>query len=141
MEDSNRIRQKNALISQNKEQLRTLYMMIDILAQNASHNVFNKITKSAGTRINRWTRTGILLEEHDAFILNACIPMLVHYYDPVLLAIEKHFFNVLAAFIEVVQTSRSTVALSSVDVAETVCVICSNARLTLLDPFNRTKCC
>jgi hypothetical protein len=51
----------------------------------------------------------MLLEEHDGFILNACsIPMLVH-YNLVLLAIEKHFFTVLAAFIEAVQRSPSTV--------------------------------
>jgi hypothetical protein len=47
MEDANRIRQKNALISQERNKSgRTLYMMIDVLAQNASHIIFNQITKS-----------------------------------------------------------------------------------------------
>ena len=151
MEDANRLRQKTTLSNQDKERLRTHYVMIEVLAQNASKDIFKQISRSELepwldhamtviqklTNDNRWTRTGIL-EEHDAFVLNACIAMMTQYH-PVLLAFEKKLFTVLAAFIEAVQTSPSTVALPCQDIAETVCMICSNARLTLLDPSNPTQ--
>ena len=151
IEDANRLRQKNRLSHQDKERLRTHYAMVEALARYASPDVFKQIAKSELeswldhaitviqklTNDNRWARTGIL-EDHDAFVLNACISLLSH-YNPVLLAFEKRFFTVLAAFIEAVQTSPSTVALPSQDIAETVCLICSNARLTLFDPSNPTQ--
>jgi hypothetical protein len=153
MEQANRLRQNNtaALSNNDKEQLRTIYVMIDVLAMNASVDVFKHISKSELecwfdhaitviqklTNDNRWTRTGIL-EEHDAFVLNACIPMLRH-YNPVIIAFQKGFFTVVAVFVAAVQTSSSTVTLPCTDIAETICMITSNARLTLLDPSNPTQ--
>jgi hypothetical protein len=125
--------------------------MADVLAENASHNVFNQISNSEFeswfdhtitvmkklTTDNRWTRSG-QLEEHDAFVLNTCVAMLMH-YKPVIIAFEKNFFTVLAAFIEAVQPSPSRVGLPCADIAETVCLICNNARVTLLNPSNPTQ--
>jgi hypothetical protein len=153
MEQANILRQKNtaALSNHDKEQLTTLYVMIEVLALNASIDIFKLIPKSELecwfdhaitviqklTNDNRWTRTGIL-EEHDAFVLNACITMLQH-YNPVIIAFQKGFFTVLAAFVAAVQTSSSTVTLPCADIAETICMITYNARGTLSNPSNPTQ--
>jgi hypothetical protein len=153
IEQANILRQKNtaALSNHEKEQLTTLYMMIEVLALNASIDIFKLISKSelecwfdhAITVIqkltddNRWTRTGIL-EGHDAFVLFACTTMLNH-YNPVVIAFEKGFFTVLAAFVAAVQTSSSTVTLPCADIAAIICMITSNARNTLSNPSNPTQ--
>jgi hypothetical protein len=150
MEDVNRIQQKQNLSNQDKGRLEAHYVMVDVLAQHASPNVFKQIPKSELkswwdhtivviqklTTSGRWTRTGSL-EEHDAFCLNACVPMLTHPQN-CLLAFESIFFAVLAAFVQAVQSSPSKMTLPCADVSETVCMICSNARFTLVGPSSST---
>jgi hypothetical protein len=143
--DASRIRQKirtsgGVLSAAEKQRLTITYFTADSLARYSSPELFAKIPRdelecwidhvmmelSEKIKDPSWTRTGIL-EEHDTFILNPCISMFMHSF-PVLLAFEKGFFKVLSDFV----ASRKAPLLPCADLADTICLICSNAVISAI---------
>lgn len=149
LETATALQRKNATASsklnnEDKQMLSGIYFMIDSLAKYSTPAVFATIPKSeieawidhvmtvltlktqGGADASRnWSLTGIL-EQHDAFVLDACIPMFMH-LDPVLVALEKGFYKVLADFIQ----ARPAPNLPSPDISESTCLLCSNTVISI----------
>jgi len=140
--DANKIRKKSRkrsgkkLNAGEKSRLTNIGFMVSSLAEFSTPELFeDKINSSEIeywldhvitelkelTKDPRWQRTGVL-ENHDAFILNPCVYMFMKDV-PVLLAFKKGFFQVLNDFI----VACKFPALPCADVAETICLLTSNA--------------
>jgi len=146
----------NLLNNEEKHMLSGTYFMIDSLAKYSTPAVFATIPKSeieswidhvmtvlklktqqddddddasattsTTSSTKQWALTGIL-EQHDAYVLDACIPMFMH-LDPVLVALERGFYKVLADFIQ----ARKAPCLPCPDIAETMCMLCANTIMSI----------
>ena len=118
--DANRIRKKsrnktgkNRLNAGEKSRLTAVHFTIESFSRYCSPAVFeDNVTKNdiefwldhvivelkEKTKDERWQQMGVL-EPHDAFVLNPCVPMFLHTTVAVM-AFDKGFFNVLSDFIE-----------------------------------------
>ena len=132
---------RRGLTESEKMHLTTTHFQIDCFARYGSPGVFaarvsnkeieywmdhimSELKRKA--KDPSWQRTGVL-EQHDAFLLNPCISMFLH-DAPVEVAFEKGFFKVLCDFIK----ARKAPLLPSADLAETVCLLTTNAFINLI---------
>ncbi|CAJ1967180.1 unnamed protein product [Cylindrotheca closterium] len=147
VETLSQIRSKRRLNAGDKQTMIMLGFTIDSLAQYADNRVFRQCVPESEIRAwlnytieeiqklstNRnWISTGNL-QQHDAFVLNPCISMMMHAV-PTVMVFESDFFQVLAEFVRARKADGR--ALPSTDICETITLIVSNAYMSTQMAFD-----
>ena len=144
IEMADKLRKKKKLNRQQKEDLKMIYILIGEVADNATDDVFDNVSKHElksyfehVTRVLKsiitdvkWIRTGIL-QDIDREIINNTVPLMkrVHAVE---MAFECNYFKVLAELI----AARKAPSLPCPEIATLSCATMNNARISLLRPMS-----